>query len=463
VPAKDVAKDLGAIDRAVYVHSSTNLQQHLVDGPMVLTRGEGVRVFDGDGKAYIEAMSGLWCAGLGFSEKRLADAAYKQMTTLPYYHNFQGKTADVTIELAERLVALAPKPLTKIMFASSGSEANDTAIKLTWYYNNARGKPAKKKIISREQAYHGVTIAAGSLTRLKSINDGFDLPIDRIHHVGCPHHYRLALDNESEEQFATRLADELDAKIKEEGSDTVAAFIAEPIMGAGGVIVPPATYFEKIQRVLKAHDVLLICDEVITGFGRIGTMFGAEKYGIAPDIMTLGKQMTSAYAPMSAILMRESVFESIAAESGKRGTFGHGYTYSGHPVSAAVALETLRIYEERDILGHVNRITPTFQSLLQSYSNHPLVGEVRGEGLLAAVQLVQSKSPKKFFDPTAGLAKYLVARGHEHGVILRVLQNDAVAFAPPLISTEDELKQIADLFGRALDDTLKIARERGLV
>jgi 4-aminobutyrate--pyruvate transaminase len=457
------AKDLRAIDRAVYVHSSTNLQQHLIDGPMVLTRGEGIRVFDADGKAYIEAMSGLWCAGLGFSETRLADAAHRQMTTLPYYHNFQGKTADVTIELAERLVAIAPKPLSKIMFASSGSEANDTAIKLAWYYNNARGRPQKKKIISREQAYHGVTIASGSLTRLKAMNDGFDLPIDRIRHVGCPHHYRLAQEGESEEQFATRLAAELEATIQAEGPETVAAFIAEPIMGAGGVIVPPATYFEKIQRVLKQHDVLLICDEVITGFGRLGTMFGAERFAIEPDIMTLGKQMTSAYAPMSAILMRESVFESIAAEAGKRGTFGHGYTYSGHPVSAAVALETLRIYEERDILGHVNRTAPTFQSMLRAYLNHPMVGEVRGDGLLAAVQLVQSKAPKKFFDATAGLAKHLVARGHEHGVILRVLQNDAVAFAPPLISTEDELTQIADRFGRALDDTLNVARERGLV
>jgi 4-aminobutyrate---pyruvate transaminase len=457
------AKDLRAIDRAVYVHSNTNLQQHLVDGPMVLTRGEGVRVYDGEGKAYIEAMSGLWCAGLGFSETRLAEAAYRQLTTLPYYHNFQGKTADVTIELAERLVALAPKPLSRVMFASSGSEANDTAIKLAWYFNNARGKPQKKKIIAREQAYHGVTIASGSLTRLKAINEGFDLPIDRIRHVGCPHHYRLAQEGESEEQFATRLADELDAFIQAEGPDTVAAFIAEPIMGAGGVIVPPAGYFEKVQRVLRKHDVLFICDEVITGFGRLGTMFGAERFGIAPDIMTLGKQMTSSYAPMSAILMRESVFEAIAAEAGKRGTFGHGYTYSGHPVSAAVAVETLRIYEERDILGYVKRVTPTFQGLLQSYANHPLVGEVRGDGLLAAVQLVQGKAPKKFFEPSAGIAKHLVARAQQHGVILRVLQNDGVAFAPPLISTEAELTEIADLFGRALDETLTHARERGLV
>lgn len=442
--------DLPAADIAHYVHSNTDLHKHLRDGPMVLTHGEGIRVRDAAGRSYIEGVSGLWCVGLGFSERRLADAAYRQMTTLPYYHNFAGRTADTTIRLAQRLTELAPPGLTRAMFATSGSEANDTAVKLAWYYHNALGKPRKKKIIARRFGYHGVTVASGSMTSLSAINGGFDLPVDRFIHTECPHHFRLARPAESEEQFATRLAAMLDEQIAAEDPATVAAFIAEPIMGVGGVIVPPRSYFPKIQAVLRKHDVLLIADEVICGFGRTGEMFGSQCVDMQPDMMTLGKQLTSAYFPLSALLMNERIFEVISAESGRRGTFGHGYTYSGHPVGAAVALEVLDIYAERNILEHVRDVGAVLQDRLRKLAAHPLVGEVRGAGLIAAVQLVAQKEPVRFFDSGMSAARRLVAHAQEQGLILRAVQNDAVAIAPPLIATQAEIHAIVDVVEASL-------------
>ncbi|HWD36430.1 MAG TPA: aminotransferase, partial [Casimicrobiaceae bacterium] len=360
-------------DLAFHLHPSTNLRQVQTDGPLVITRGEGVYVYDDEGRRYLEGMSGLWCASLGFSERRLAEAAYRQMLELPFYHSFAGKVPAVSAELAERLIGIAPAGMGKALFANSGSEANDTAIKLAWYVNNALGRPKKKKIIARRRAYHGVTIASGSLTGLAFAHTDFDLPIDRILHTDAADYYRGAQAGESEEAFAARLADSLEQLILREGPDTVAAFFAEPVMGAGGVLVPPATYFDRIQPILRKYDILFVADEVICGFGRTGRMFGTQTFDLKPDIITVAKALSAGYMPISANLVSNALYDVLLAQSDKLGIFGHGYTYSSHPVSAAVALETLKIYEERDIVAQVRRVAPRMQAGLRSYADHRLV------------------------------------------------------------------------------------------
>ncbi|WP_114391556.1 aspartate aminotransferase family protein [Oleisolibacter albus] len=439
-------------DIAYQLHPYTNLKTHESVGPLVITGGRGVTVTDETGKTYIEGVAGLWCTSLGFDEPRLVEAATRQMQALPFYHAFAHKAHTPAIDLAEQLVQLAPVPMSKAFFACSGSEANDTAIKLVWYYNNALGRPAKKKIIARQKAYHGVTVAAASLTGLPNCHRDFDLPIAGILHTDCPHWYRYAEPGESEDAFATRLADSLEALILREGPDTVAAFFAEPVMGAGGVIVPPATYFEKIQAVLRKYDVLLVADEVICGFGRTGNMWGSQTFGLKPDILTSAKALTSAYLPLSAVLVSEPIYRACVTESEKIGVFGHGYTYSGHPVSCAVALETLAIYRERDILGHVRALAPAMQGGLRRFADHPLVGEVRGVGLIGGVELVADKASRTPFDPKLGVAARLSAFAHQHGAILRPI-GDTIGVSPPLVIREAELEELLHRFGKALDDT----------
>ncbi|HZP87311.1 MAG TPA: aminotransferase, partial [Burkholderiales bacterium] len=305
-------------DLAFHLHPSTNLRALHKDGPLVITRGDGVYVYDDQGRRYLEGMAGLWCASLGFSESRLAEAAHRQMQSLPFYHSFGGKVPAITTELAERLVQLAPG-MGKALFANSGSEANDTAIKLAWYINNALGRRDKKKIISRERAYHGMTIGAASLTGLAFAHDDFDLPMRRVLHTECPHHYRRALPGETQEAFAARLAGELEALILREGPDTIATFFAEPVMGAGGVIVPPATYFDLIQPILRKYDILFVADEVICGFGRTGEMFGSTTFDLKPDMMTLAKGLSAGYMPVSATLVTNALYEVLVAQSEKLG------------------------------------------------------------------------------------------------------------------------------------------------
>jgi 4-aminobutyrate---pyruvate transaminase len=449
-------------DIASSLHPYTNLKLHETEGPMVITEGDGVFVRDEAGKTYLEGLAGLWCVSLGFSERRLAEAAYRQMLKLPYYHTFAHKATDVGIELAEKLLSLAPVSMSKVFFANSGSEANDTVVKLVWYYNNALGRPQKKKIISRMKAYHGVTVASASLTGLPNNHRDFDLPIANVLHVECPHWYRFAQPGESEEAFASRLAESLDQRILAEGPDTIAAMIGEPVMGAGGVIFPPATYWEKIQRVLKKHDVLLIADEVICGFGRTGNMWGTTTYGLHPDILVCAKALTSGYVPLAAVMISEGIYRALVTESEKIGVFAHGFTYSGHPVPSAVALETLRIYEETDIISHVRKVAPRMQAALRRLADHPLVGEARGIGLLGGVELVADKKTKAPFDPKAGVGGFLIKRGHHHGLILRAMA-DVIGICPPLIIKEAEIDLLFERFGRALDDTLAMAKERGLV
>ncbi len=439
-------------DIASLLHPYTNLRLHMTKGPMIIAKGRGVYVYDDQGKEYIEGLAGLWCASLGFSEPRLVEAAQRQMATLPFYHTFAHKSHEPGIELAERLLKLLPATMSKVFFNNSGSEANDTAIKIIWYYNNALGRPKKKKIIARLRGYHGVTVAAASLTGLPNNHRDFDLPVANIIHAGCPYHYRFAEPGETEEDFASRLAAELDAQIEAEGPDTVAAFFAEPVMGAGGVLTPPRTYFDKIQPVLRKHDVLLVADEVICGFGRLGTLFGMETYGMKPDIVTLAKQISSGYMPISATVISASIYEALMRQSDKIGLFAHGFTYSGHPVAAAVANETLKIYEERAIFDHVRAIAPHFQQRLRRLAAHPLVGEARGVGLIGALELVRDKASKEAFDPALGIGGLAYTLAQEEGLIIRAL-GDTLAVCPPLIINDDEIDQLFDRLGAALDRT----------
>ena len=433
------------------------------EGPLVITRGEGVYVYDDEGRRYLEGLAGLWCASLGFSESRLAEAAHRQMTELPFYHSFSGRVPAVTTLLAEALIRIAPAGMSRALFANSGSEANAAAVKLAWYVNNALGRPQKKKIISRQRAYHGMTIAAASLTGLAFAQTDFDLPIARFVHTDCPHYYQNALPGESEEAYAARVVDNLEQLILREGPDTIAAFFAEPVMGAGGVIIPPATYFDRVQRILKKYEILFVVDEVICGFGRTGNMFGTHTFNLDPDIMTLAKALSAGYIPISANLVKGSVYDILVAQSDKLGIFGHGYTYSAHPVPAAVALETLKIYEERDIVGRVRRVGPRLQAAIRSFNDHPLVGDARGLGLIGAVELVRDKSTRQGFDAKAGVGAFLVKRAQHHGAILRNMPGDIVAFCPPLIISEAEIDELMGCFAKALDDTWTMVKERGLV
>jgi len=453
---------LASRDIASLVHPYTNLKVHQTEGPLVVARGDGVYIYDETGKQYIEGLAGLWCTSLGFKEDRLVEAAVRQMRQLPTYHIFAQKSHEPGIELAERLLAMAPVPMSKVFFANSGSEANDTAIKLIWYYNNALGRPQKKKILSRVRAYHGVTIATASLTHLPANHRDFDLPIAGIFHADCPHYYTQAQEGESEAQFTARLVENFEKLILKEGPDTIAAFVAEPVMGAGGVLLPPAGYFEKIQAILKKYDILFLADEVICGFGRTGNMFGTETYGLKPDMITVAKALSSAYLPISALMISEPIWQALVKESEKIGTFGHGFTYSAHPVPAAVAIETLKIYEERDTLGHVRKVAPRFLAALKRFESHPLVGETQGIGLIGAIQLAKSKTPKAFFAPTAGVAPYFAKCAQEHGLIVRPLFGDRVALCPPLIISDSEIDEMFRRFGQALDDTTAMVKSKGL-
>jgi len=441
-------------DVQFHMHSYTNAVKHRAIGPRVIERGEGIYVYDDQGNRYLEAMAGLWSVAVGFGEPRLVEAAHRQLAKLPYYHTFTHKSHPSVIELSERLIAYTEGRMSKAFFTNSGSEANDTVVKLVWFYNNALGRRDKKKIIARQRGYHGVTVASASLTGLAANHNDFDLPLPRMLHTACPHHYRNALPGESEEDFATRLANELDALIQREGPDTVAAFIGEPVMGAGGVIVPPRTYWEKVQAVCRKHDVLVIADEVINGFGRLGTRFGSERFGIEPDIMVLSKQITSSYQPLAAVLINDRVAGPVAEHSGKLGTFGHGYTASGHPVATAVAIENMKIIEERNLVEQANETGALMQKLLREYADHPLVGEIRGVGLIAGVELVADKASKQPFDPLGKAGGYAYERAHDHGLIVRGIQ-DTVAFCPPLIIQPEQVRDMVDRFGRTLEDTAR--------
>jgi len=458
----NVLTNLATRDVETVLHPYTNLATYRQTGPLVIERAKGVYVYDTDGKEYIEGMAGLWCTALGYGNEELVEAAATQMRKLSFAHLFNGRSHDPAIELAEKLKEISPVPVSKVFFCNSGSEANDTQMKLVWYMNNALGRPRKKKIVSRQRAYHGVTIAAASLTGLPNNHRDFDLPIAGVVHTSCPHHYRNAHDGESDEEFATRLAAELEELILREDADTVAAFIAEPVMGAGGVVVPPPTYFRKIMKVCDTYDLLMIDDEVICGFGRLGRMFGCEALEFRPHAISVAKALSSAYLPIAGVMVPERMYEAIVAESRKIGTFGHGYTYSGHPVAAAVALKTLEIMARERIVDKVCALMPGFAQALRRLGDHPLVGEARGLGLMGAIEIVADKPTKRSFAPAHGVAARCVAFAEDEGLIVRHLASDTVSLCPPLIISPQQLDEMFERLQRALDRTLAWTRSERL-
>jgi len=439
-------------------HPTTNFRNLIQDGPLVIKEGKGVFVRDHAGREYIEGLAGLWCTSLGYGIEELADAAREAMTTMGFAHLFGGRSHESAIELAEKINALSPIGKGKVFFGTSGSDANDTQIKIIRYYFNAIGKPEKKTIIAHNRGYHGVGIGSGSLTGIPVNHDMFDLPIDGVAHVRCPHYYHEAEPGETEEEFSSRLAQELEELIFELGPEKVAAFIAEPIMGAGGVVVPPTTYYKKVQEVLKRHEVLLIDDEVICGFGRTGNAFGAQTLGMEPDTVSIAKALSSGYQPISAVMIPDRMYDALVEPSANNGVFGHGYTYSGHQVSCAVASRTLDLYDEWDVFDHVSSVSADFQAKLRIFSDHPLVGEARGVGLIGAVEFVQNKITKSSFSPAGLVGQYCIARCLDQGLILRALK-DTIAFCPPLVITSDEIEELFTRFTKALDETWKWVKE----
>ncbi len=458
-PGSLAARDLESV-----FHPQTNLAQHHRSGPMMLAHAEGVYMYDDHGKQYLEGLAGLWCTSLGYGNEELAQVAYDQIKTLSYAQMFASKSHEVGILMAEKLKQLVPLDNARVFFGNSGSDANDTQVKLVWYYNNVIGRPHKKKIIGRVKGYHGITLAAGSLTGLAPSHKGFDLPLagGRFLHTDQPHYWRHAEAGESERDYATRLAANLEQLILSEGPDTVAAFIAEPIMGAGGVIVPPAGYFEKIQAVLKKYDVLFIDDEVICGFGRTGQPFGIDTYDLKPDSVTLAKALTSAYQPLSAVMVKGDMYQAMVDAADDMGMFGHGFTYSGHPVACAVGLKTLEIYERDKLFEHAAALAPQFQERLSRYRDHPLVGEVRGTGLIGAVELVADKKTGRAFEPAGKVGAEVLNHCHANGLICRAI-GDVMAFCPPLIITSTQVDELFDKFDRAMAASLEWANSEGLL
>ncbi len=455
-----IPNSIAARDIASLVHMQTNLRRHQTDGPLVIARGNGCRVFDDAGNDYIESVAGLWCASLGFGSERLAKVAYEQMRELGYYHLYRHRSNEPAVALAEKLLAIAPVPMARVLFQCSGSEANDTAIKLAWYYWDAMGETQRTKIIARQMSYHGNTCAAVSLSGKPDMHAGFGLPFAPFRHTEFPHYYRRHEAGETEEQFSARMADALDALIQAEGPDTIAAFFAEPVMGAGGAIVPPAGYFDKIQAVLSKYDILFVADEVICGFARTGEMWGSQTYGINPDMITSAKALSAAMQPISAVLINERIHAAMLAQSDRFGNFAHGYTYAGHPVAAAVALEVQKIYDEIDIVARAKRLGPVMQAALGRLIAHPLVGDVCGTGLILGMELMRDGEKRIPFDPALAVGQRVDATSKRHGLIVRVV-GDRLVFAPPLVIEEAEIEEIAERLARTLDDVAHGLRQEG--
>lgn len=456
IPNSLEARDLDAV-----FHPATNFKALKANGPLVIDRAEGIYIYDTSGKQYLEGMAGLWCTSLGYGVKELSEVAKEQMDKMAFSPLFAAKSHEPAIVLAEKLKALSPLNTGKVFFGNSGSDANDTQIKMIRYYNNAIGRPNKKKFIARERAYHGITVASGSLTGLAGNHANFDLPMEGIFHTDHPHYYRGGLAGESEDDFCDRIVGNLENLILEEGPDTVAAFIAEPVLGAGGVVVPHKNYYPKIKAVCDKYDIITIADEVITGFGRTGNMFGCETTNFQADTMTMAKALSSAYLPISAVSVPDWLYDACEEDSAKNGSYGHGYTYSGHPVSCAVAVKTLELMEEWNIIAHVKDVEKTFLKRLHGFKDHPLVGETRGVGLIGAIELVKDKATKEQFPPaTVGL--YLDKMAQQEGLIIRPLR-DTIAFCPPLVITHDEINDMFDRFERALNATTDMVTREGLL
>lgn len=447
---------LEEIDRRTVFHASTHLKDHASGasgGPRIIESGSGIRIRDNAGNELIDAFAGLYCVNVGYGRKEISDAISAQAEKLAYYHTYVGYSNEPVIRLSERVLSMAPAGMSKIYYGMSGSDANETQIKLVWYYNNILGRANKKKIISRQRGYHGSGLMTGSLTGLEVFHTAFDLPMDRVLHTIAPHYYHGAEPGMSEEDFSAHCAGALDELIRREGPDTVAAFIAEPVMGTGGIILPPAGYWAAVQRVLREHDVLLIADEVVTGFGRLGTAFGSDFYGMRPDLITVAKGLTSGYLPLSGVIVGDRVWEVLEKGSEKLGPIGHGWTYSAHALCAAAGIANLEIIERENLIDNARDNGAYFQDALHAaFDEHPLVGEVRGEALLAALEFIADKGAKKRFEPGARVGSRVASACIDNGLIARAMPHgDILGFAPPLIVSSAEIDDIVDRTRRAVD------------
>jgi adenosylmethionine-8-amino-7-oxononanoate aminotransferase len=443
------------------IYPTTNLK-HVEE--LNIVRGEGIYVYDADGRQYLEGLAGLWCASLGYGNEELIDAINSQLKTLSYSHLFGGRTHQVVMDLADKLTGMVPLENGRVFFANSGSEANDSHMKMLRYYFNVTGEPQKKKIIALERSYHGVTMASAALTGLPAMHTHFSLPVEAlgILRADSPHYYRGRQEGETEGQFTDRLIENLERLILAEGPETIAAFIAEPIGGASGVIVPPEGYFPEVQNLLTKHDILLWTDEVICGFGRTGNDFGCTTMGFTPQLMSLAKQLSSAYIPISASIIPDFMYQAMVEPSAQVGVFGHGYTYSGHPVACAAALKTLQIYERDNLFSHAATMGDYLQTRLNTLADHPLVGEVRGRGLIAAVELVADKRSGASFDD-GSVGAFAKQACQNHGLLIRAVGGNSIAFCPPLIIDKAQIDEMLDKFKLALQDTLDHVQSLGLI
>jgi L-2,4-diaminobutyrate transaminase len=444
------AQTISKLDRSSVLHPFTNLgafASGALGDPTIVEGGSGVRIQDANGKSYLDGFAGLYCVNIGYGRTEVAEAISKQAYKLAYYHTYAAHTTDQLALLSDRLVRMAPGKMSKVFYGLSGSDANETNAKLVWYYNNLLGRPKKKKIISRDRGYHGCSVLSGSLTGMNFYHEHMDLPVAGILHTGVPHHYWGAEEGETEQQFSERRARELDELIVSEGPDTVGGFIAEPVLGTGGIIPPPQGYWAGIQTVLKKHDVLLIADEVICGFGRLGTMFGCDMYAIQPDLITIAKGLTSAYFPLSGSLVSERVFEVMAKGSKTVGAFSHGYTYSGHPIGAAAANAVLDIVERDGLVGKAARNGRHLQEKMkQAFAQLPIVGEVRGVGMMAAIEFVADRGKKTRFEADLKVGARISQAARDRGLIARAMPHgDILGFAPPLVMTEAEIDEMVDI------------------
>jgi L-2,4-diaminobutyrate transaminase len=434
-----------------------------IGDPTIVETGKGIRIQDATGKEFIDGFAGLYCVNVGYGRTEVAEAIARQAYRLAYYHSYAAHTTDELAILSDRLVRMAPGKMSKVFYGMSGSDANETNAKLVWYYNNLRGRPKKKKIISRERGYHGCSVISGSMTGMSFYHDYMDLPVPGIIHTGVPHYYWGAEPGETEEAFSARRAAELDALVEREGADTVGALIAEPVLGTGGITPPPAGYWPAIQAVLKKHDVLLIADEVITGFGRTGSMFGSQRYGIEPDLITIAKGLTSGYFPLSGSIVGEKIYQVMEEAAPRIGAFSHGYTYSGHPIGAAAANAVLDIVEEENLPGNAQQVGEYFQKRLTStFAQMPIVGEVRGVGLMGAIEFVADRERKTCFDVGLKVGVRVSKAARDRGLIARAMPHDDIlGFAPPLVTTRKEVDEIVEIAEAAVREVMdELSREK---
>ncbi len=451
-------------DRAHFFHPSTHLGQ-FARGEManrIIAGGEGVYIRDRDGSKLLDAFAGLYCVNVGYGRPEIADAISKQAHELAYYHSYVGHGTEASITLAHMVLERAPKNMSKVYFGLSGSDANETNVKLVWYYNNILDRPGKKTIISRWRGYHGSGLMTGSLTGLDLFHKKFDLPLDQVTHTEAPYYFRRPDASMSEEQFSAWCAAKLEELILREGADTIAAFIGEPVLGTGGIVPPPKGYWAAIQPVLRKYDILLIADEVVTGFGRLGTMFGSDHYGMEPDIITIAKGLTSAYAPLSGSIISEKVWKVLERGTDENGAIGHGWTYSAHPIGAAAGVANLKLIDELGLVENARSVGGYFVSIMrEALARQPIVGEVRGEGLLCAVELVEDRDQRCFFDPAKKVGPQAATALLKRHVVARAMpQGDILGFAPPLCLTRAEADTIVMATRDAIEEVAVTLRLR---